>query len=138
MSCIEWPWGRASKGGYGQTPWGALAHRVVWEIANDRKIPPGMVVRHKCDNPPCVNPEHLEIGTAADNRADCIARNRHAKGERHGRAKLTWHDALTIRRLQGEVTIYRMAKDFGVTRKAIRKVLQGKTWRDAVEGAVAP
>lgn len=51
------------------------AHRMVWKIANG-DIPSGMVIRHKCDNPGCVNPKHLELGTYRDNSLDMIARGR--------------------------------------------------------------
>jgi hypothetical protein len=51
------------------------AHRYVWQQANG-PIPNGLVVRHKCDNPACVNLDHLELGTQADNMADRVNRNR--------------------------------------------------------------
>jgi hypothetical protein len=47
-----------------------FAHRVAWSLANDREIPQGLVVRHRCDTPTCVNPDHLELGTHADNAKD--------------------------------------------------------------------
>ena len=53
------------------------AHRVAWEAHNAQPIPEGMVVMHSCDNPACVNPEHLSIGTPKDNTHDMIAKGRH-------------------------------------------------------------
>lgn len=74
-----WPWtGRASIEGYGKITIGTRdyrAHRVAWSIANNGPAPDDLMVRHlKCDNPPCCNPAHLAIGTAADNGADRSAR----------------------------------------------------------------
>lgn len=50
------------------------AHRVAWEEANGRPVPAGLVVRHSCDNPPCINPAHLDVGTQQDNVDDMMAR----------------------------------------------------------------
>ena len=61
------------------------------------EIPPGEVVRHRCDNPPCVNPAHLAIGTQADNVADAISRDRFARGENVSTHKLTDADCDAIR-----------------------------------------
>jgi len=76
-ACWEWT-GARTRGGYGHIGAGRRtlkAHRVAWEIANG-PIPDGMVVRHKCNNPPCVRPLHLELGTHADNNRDMAARCR--------------------------------------------------------------
>jgi hypothetical protein len=75
--CIEWEWTR-SKAGYGQTYWDGkreYAHRAVWMMLYG-PIPPKHVVRHRCDNPPCINPDHLILGTQADNMQDCTSRGR--------------------------------------------------------------
>lgn len=86
--------------GYAVT-WGGsskLAHRVAYS-AWVGPIPEGHVVRHKCDNPPCINPEHLETGTQADNVADMIERGRLAVGERRTTAKLTETEIREIRKM---------------------------------------
>lgn len=75
--CQEWD-GYRSAAGYGRVQvdhkeW--LAHRLVWTQANG-PIPEGLVVRHRCDNPPCVNLEHLELGTQKENGQDMVERNR--------------------------------------------------------------
>ncbi len=67
-------------GGYGQFYWpggkAVGAHRYSWILHNGREIPPGMQVMHSCDNPPCVNPAHLRVGTCADNMQDKATKGR--------------------------------------------------------------
>ena len=77
-ACWEWT-GARNRGGYG-IKGRRLAHRLAWSEANGRPVPDGMLVLHSCDNPPCVNPAHLRIGTVADNAADRVARNRSWRG----------------------------------------------------------
>lgn len=76
--CIIWP-GSKNDQGYGLTRLCGkvrLSHRVAWELFNG-PIPKGLFVLHKCDNPPCVNPKHLEIGDHKKNMGDCLGRGRH-------------------------------------------------------------
>ena len=76
--CIEWQ-GSRDRQGYGKA-WkngaNARAHRVAWEEANG-PIPEGMCVLHHCDNPPCINPDHLFLGTRGDNARDMVKKGRH-------------------------------------------------------------
>lgn len=85
-----WLWtGNLSSTGYGRfyfyTPGKLLnfyAHRVSWALAHGRTPGRGEVIRHSCDNPPCVNPAHLRAGSPADNIADMVARNRHPNSQK--------------------------------------------------------
>ena len=81
--CIEWT-GSTDGHGYGQRRISGklyAVHRLVWAEANG-PIPDGVVIRHKCDNPPCYNLDHLEPGTKKDNTQDMIARNRNSNGQK--------------------------------------------------------
>lgn len=85
-----WPWeGCRQRQGYGNLAGGAskLAHRVSYEL-HKGQIPTGMMVLHSCDNPPCVNPKHLSVGTAIDNIADMVAKRRHIEGRKRSHEKL--------------------------------------------------
>lgn len=130
-----WLWVGAKSGdGYGQI-WrdGAFrrAHRLSWEIHNDL-IPKGngyhgTCVLHTCDVPACVNPNHLFLGTPADNSADMATKGRAAGGDRNGRARLTTAQVLEIhsRQSQSQRTL---AKDFGVSKTQIGHIRSGKRW----------
>jgi HNH endonuclease len=112
MSTGCWEWrGSRNENGYGivnvrrQGAENARAHRVVYELAVG-PIPEGLVLRHSCDNPPCVNPEHLTPGTHADNSQDMVERGRHWA---HGRTACNNGHDLTapgairiVRRTRGE------------------------------------
>lgn len=131
-----WVWLGAKRcGGYGQVLARGKkrgAHRESYEAENGEGCAEGLVVRHKCDNPPCVNPDHLEIGTVADNNRDMTDRGRRAKGEDNGSCKLTERDAREI------VAIYvprspthnqkALANRFGVSQTQIGKIVRGERW----------
>ena len=75
--CLEWTGAKAN--GYGRFMVNGKyvkTHRLAWELANEREVPPDMMVCHHCDNPPCCNPEHLFLGTNADNLGDMAAKGR--------------------------------------------------------------
>lgn len=74
-----------------------VASRVAWILVH--KTIPGGHVLHHCDNPSCVNPDHLFLGTQLENQQDSVAKGRHARGETNGRAKLTVKEVKVIRAL---------------------------------------
>lgn len=92
----------------------------------------GKVVRHKCDNPACVNPEHLELGTQAENVLDMLKRGRKAptiRGSAHRCSKLTESDIPEIRkRLSAGESQRSIAKRFGVDQAIIKRISSGKAW----------
>lgn len=132
-SCWHWNGCRDRKG-YGQFRWNGrnmLVHRISWEIANG-PIPDGLGVLHHCDNPRCIRPDHLFVGTQSDNMQDCADKRRTTKGERNTRAVLTQSQVDEIRRryiprdpINGR---HGLAKEFGVSHDTIYLVATGRTW----------
>lgn len=105
-----------------------LLHRLSWIFANG-PIPAGMFVCHRCDNPPCINPEHLFLGTHADNLRDASRKGRMHPGERHGMHRLTERDVLETRRLLAEgVRGTVIAAKFGISKNTVYHVKKGRTW----------
>lgn len=134
--CVEWAAWR-DRDGYGifqfrlhGKKFKIRAHRAAFMIENDIALSRDEVVRHACDNPLCCNPDHLEIGSHADNVADMVKRKRNARGTRHGRAKLTQVQAEQIRRLAVEPKANKthIACRFGVTPKIVRMIVRGEIW----------
>lgn len=104
-------------------------HRFVYEREHG-KISRGKVVRHKCDNRRCVNPEHLELGTQADNMRDMVERGRSTRGSKKWSAKLTEDDVREIRkRLAAGDLGSDLAKVYGVNPTTIRDIKAGRTWK---------
>ncbi|WP_455387391.1 HNH endonuclease [Petrachloros mirabilis] len=95
------------------------------------KIPAGMLVCHKCDNPSCINPQHLFLGTALDNSRDCISKGRQKPiGEDSATAKLTNEDVFQIRAELAKGSQKKMlGKKFGVSARTIFKIAIGQTWK---------
>lgn len=121
-----WPWvGTIHKDGHGSYD-GLPAHRMVYQALYG-PLTDEVVVRHTCDNPPCCNPAHLITGSHADNVADRVARDRSAKGQQNGRAKLTEEQAKAIL-LSPHAHAY-AAMQFNVTRDTVKKIRQGKLWK---------
>lgn len=104
------------------------AHRYSWTIHHG-KIPDGLNVLHKCDNPICVNPAHLFIGTHGDNVRDKVLKNRQCYGERNGRSILTESQVREIRRRYKYGTARTLAAEFNVSKSAIHMIVKGRNWK---------
>ncbi len=138
-----WEWRGYRKRGYGYVVIArkprlreVRAHRIAYVLSYG-DIPDGMLVCHHCDNPSCVRPDHLFLGTYADNHADMDQKGRRGHGrvygEAHGRSKLSCAKAAEIRRLTEAGRSHRqLAVQFGVSPTAIRLVQSGRTWKHDV------
>lgn len=102
--------------------------RYVWETFNERKIPEKMLVLHKCDNPNCINPNHLHIGTQKENMAEMIRRGRSVKGSKHPKAKLTEKDVYFIKFESDHLTKKELAEMFNVRKDHITDIRRDKCW----------
>ncbi len=136
QGCLEWR-GYCNPYGYGEIRIGGKlykTHRYAFELAHG-PIPEGLVICHRCDNPPCCNPEHLFLGTHADNHADCIqkgrARYNPLRGEESTSAILAAENVITIRAqyAAGRATQTELARKYGVTQSTIWLIVHNKKWR---------
>ena len=147
--CWEWLGHcNKSRGGYGTIVHkrrAYRAHRAVW-IDLHGEIPDGMYVCHQCDNPPCVNPKHLFLGTAEDNARDRNAKGRHAFnlpraafGENASNRKLSAKQVDDIRHLHasGRFPSRRLSKLFGVGKTQILRITNGQSWTHTMPSAAA-
>ncbi len=132
--CIIWTGTRNDKG-YGAISWGTNnrgkreAHRVAWELSNG-PIPDGLCVLHRCDVRSCVAIEHLFLGTKTDNNADRVSKNRSAKGENNGSAKLTHEVVRQIRERYavGGIFQYELASEYGMAQSNIGRIVRREIW----------
>jgi hypothetical protein len=131
--CMEWLASK-NKRGYGyffNTITNVRANRFIWECYNG-PIPKGLLVCHSCDNPSCVNPKHLWIGTSQDNHNDRNNKNRQAKGSLNGAAKLNETDIITIlTKIYNSkyTTTSEIRKDYNITYTTVYRILDGKNWK---------
>jgi len=127
-ACWLWTGARCGlHGEYGQSSYQGRAlpaHRAMWIATHAEPIPDGYEVCHSCDNPLCVNPAHLWLGTHQENMLDCSAKGR---GYRVERRKLTDAQIAQIRSLAGALSQRAIAAMFGVTQPAVNQILRGIT-----------
>ncbi len=132
-----WEWQSAQlKGGYGvysKYLGSRLAHRISYALANNGiPAPKHKQVCHSCDNPACVNPAHLFVGTAQDNTDDKVQKRRHSYGEDHAQSKLTWKlvRELRARYAKADISQRALARVFDITHEALGQVVRNETWYD--------
>lgn len=128
--CLVWS-KAVSRDGYGKVTFNSQrfrAHRLAYELSHG-PIPNGLLVRHTCDNPRCINPQHLQVGTVRDNAADMMSRGRGVKraGSLNTRAIL---DEEQVRGIFADARPYaEIAEDCGVSICAVSNIKCGRSWR---------
>ena len=133
--CWMWTGGKTGKMGYGRFSRGrrkVVAHRVSYRL-HYGEIPPGLCVLHQCDTPACVNPNHLFLGTKADNNRDMILKGRMRRGRDRPESKLTEARVVAIRaEYQTGTTMLVLGAKYGVSERTISDAIQRNTWRHVV------
>lgn len=133
-----WIWTASTfKDGYGQffdfvggRKRNLRAHIVSYTMAYG-PVSKGLKVCHTCDNPSCVRPDHLFLGTTKQNQEDMARKGRSASGQRNGRAKLTISDVAAIRRAYANGTTNKsaLARAFSVSDSQIHNIVRGRQWQ---------
>jgi HNH endonuclease len=126
-ACRDNGYGHLSRGKRGEG--NISAHRASWEIYFG-PIPDGLDVLHRCDVHNCVRPDHLFLGTQADNTHDMIEKGRAAYGSRHGGAKLDEETVVWLR-THPEIPTQAAARQLAVSERTIRDARNGRYWRAA-------
>lgn len=125
--CWMWPKSR-SNGRYGIARAGSVPTVMAHRLSHETFVGPvgDKMVLHRCDKPLCINPEHLFLGSAADNTADMMKKRRHAHGEKSPRAKLSEEQAVAIWR--DERSWQKIATAFGVSKGAVMLIKTRRSW----------
>jgi hypothetical protein len=133
-----WLWtGGKTKSGYGMVYIGTGAsnnrnqgaHRFAWYITFG-SIPDDLFLCHRCDQPACVNPDHLFLGTHTENMRDMYSKRRGPTGDRNKSTKLNWAIVDEIRSAYPHLSQWTLARRYGVGRSTIRHILDGTTWKE--------
>lgn len=126
-----WEWRGAKSHGYGVlrvNRRNELVHRLMY-LHHKGEIGEGLLIRHSCDNPPCVNPQHLLTGTVLDNARDAQTRGRTPRGESHWNSILTYARVADIRdRVENGESQTKLAEEYGVVVSAINGIVKHRTW----------
>lgn len=128
-----WNWNKSLISGYARISGlrgkeSPIASRYVYKYIKGVD-PEDKQVCHTCDNPKCVNPDHLFLGTIIDNFQDMKNKGRSARGERNNKAKLTEHEVKKIKKLKGKLKRKEIADLFDVSTSTINRVLRGDSWK---------
>lgn len=131
--CWIWQGPNDASAGYGRVSVNGVlyhAHRLSYELHHG-PLQDGQIVCHTCDNPRCVNPNHLFAGTLQDNQADMMAKQRNVRGKAHPRAILTERQVTQIREMYatGKYTQKRLGALFGVSKTLVGRVVRHDMWR---------
>jgi len=128
-----WTWrGSLDAYGYGRIKLQQMtykAHRLAFASRHGVELDPRTHVCHRCDNPPCVNPDHLFAGTSGDNRRDAMMKGRVPRGERHALSRLTAEQVRQIRSLAGTLPYLKIGALYGVGENHVSKIVRRKQWR---------
>ena len=134
-TCLVWT-RSCDRSGYGRIRYQRRswkAHRLVYHLTNPDYDIMGLEVMHSCDNPPCVRPSHLSLGTRQDNVDDMILKGRgnYSKGESNGKSKLTQMEVKEIKRVYKRIWGQQaaLAREYGVSREQINKIVNNKEWK---------